>query len=478
MSTESQPKPLHVLEFEAQNTLGLKVIHLKFPKAGVVRFGGENGAGKSSAIGALVRSLSGKDAGTNMLRHGTEEGFVRTVLGDEFPDLICTLTIKKDKSGKEVQTLKVTNRDGAVYSAPQQLIDKLTSKFSFDPFAFIGEKPTERDEIFRKALPLDREKLAELNTKHDEAFEKRKEIKKELTRIVHQNDEIIEYPEAPEEEVSIADLSRQLEEANATNKGINEKTSKLTVTDGVLATRATRQGELDSEVKRLELALTEAKQTAAAYSANTADQTKTRNEYAKTLEGLTLVDTTDLTNQINGAEEINKQVRANKQKAEGRKTFDAKEAERVEQEKIIMACREAIDEMTMAAVNEANLAIPGLRLVPDSFDEFGMIVAKGGLYVGDIPFDQVNTADQLKLSVALAVKENPRLKIFRVKHAEALTPASIEILHGLALDSECLILMETPLSRKDVAGGFRTVEVFMEEGEAVEMPTPENTEVA
>jgi hypothetical protein len=474
MSTESQPKPLHVLHFEAQNVMGVKAINVTFPPSGVFRFGGENGAGKSSAINALFGVFSGKGPEALPIRHGEQEGFAQADLGD----ILCTVKYRYDKKGEVIRELKVTNKDGASYSSPQELLNKLVSKFSFDPFAFIGEKPTEREEIFRKALPLDREKLAELNTKHDEAFDKRKEIKKELTRIVHQNDEIIEYPEAPEEEVSIADLSRQLEEANATNTGINEKNSKLAVTDGVLATRATRQGELDAEVEKLKLSLAEAERSASAYLANTADQTKTRNEYAKTLEGLTLIDTTDLTTQINGAEEINQQVRANKQKAEGRKTFEAKDEERAEQEKIIMACRKEINAMTTAAVNEANLAIPGLRFVGDEKDEDGNVLVKGGLYVDDIPFDQVNTADQLKLSVALAVKENPRLKIFRVKHAEALTPASIEILHGLALDSECLILMETPLSRKDVAGGFRSVEVFMEEGEAVEMPTPENTEVA
>lgn len=464
--TTTQPKPLHVLHFEAQNVLGVKAVRLDLPKAGVFRIGGENGAGKSSLVNSLINVFAGKSTDAMPIRAGQTEGHVKV----ELEDIIVTARWRTSKSGVVVRELTVANKDGARYQRPQDLLDALISRFSFDPFAFTTMKDKEQEEVFLKALPLD---TSSLDADYAEAYAERTDVNRELLRLRAANERMPEYPDAPEEEVSIGDLTKRLQDDNEWNEKVKLDASKLERADDALAARGVRQLELDGDIASAKKALRAAELAATTYQDETREKQATRELFAKQIAGAGLIDSSATEASLNSAEDINRQVRANRDKQTARKEWQSWEDKRVACERKIQ--RAQIDKQTLAsrAIAEANFAIPGLSLKGDhivTLADGTEQQRKGGLYVGDVPFDQVNTAEQLKLSVALAVHENPRLRIYRVKNGEHLTPANVEVLHQLALGAECLILMETPLSREDVAGGFRKVEVFMEDGEAVEIP--------
>ena len=472
----SQPKPeakpLHILHFEAQNVLGVKAVRLDLPKAGVFRIGGENGAGKSSLVNSLINVFAGKSTDAMPIRAGQTEGHAKA----ELEDIIVTARWRTSKSGEVVRELIVANKDGARYQRPQDLLDALISKFSFDPFAFTTMKEKEQEEVFLKVLHLD---TSALEAEYDEAYTQRTDVNRELARLKAANERMPEYPDAPEEEVSVAELTRQLTTANEANATIAAAQGRLDRMDESLASRTLRQADLDKDIERLERELRAAKLASTTYADETLEMKGKRDVFEKEQGPVSRpADTSEIEEKLENAEGINRQVRANREKAEARKEWAKWEARRVELEKRLSTVAESKLAMTSKAIAEANFAVPGLTLksdhvavLPDGTEQ----QRKGGLYVGDVPFGQVNTAEQLKLSVALAVHENPRLRIYRVKNGEHLTPANVEVLHQLALGAECLILMETPLSRDDVASGFRKVEVFMEEGEAVALPTSQNT---
>ena len=471
MSTTADPKPLHVLAFEVNNVMAVKAVRLELPKSGVFRIGGENGAGKSSLINSLIGVFSGKGSEALPIRNGESEGHVTA----ELENLTITARYRTKKDGTIARELTVSNKDGARYQRPQDLLDELISKFAFDPFEFTRLKSAEQDVIFRKALGVD---TADIDADFAKAYAERTDINRELARLKAANERMLEYPDAPDQEVSVVDLTQQLEAANAANREVETAKEKIVSMDEVLTNRASAQSKLDATVARLKEELTVAEKEASEYTAKTEEMRKVRDAKASAADALILVDTSDIVNALSTADAINQQVRANIAKTNARAQWQEWETKRVDCELRIEKALAAKTKLTTAAINSANLAVAGLCLKPDHEVELAdgtMQARPGGLYVGDVPFAQVNTAEQLKLSVALAVHENPRLRIFRVKNGEHLTPTNVQVLHDLAIGAECLILMETPLTREDVASGFRKVEVFMEEGEAVELPSARNT---
>jgi hypothetical protein len=153
------------------------------------------------------------------------------------------------------------------------------------------------------------------------------------------------------------------------------------------------------------------------------------------------------------AEVVNARVRANKSLAVARKEWDEVEARRVALDKAIADADEQKLKVTAAAIAAAKIATPGL-----TFDE-------DGLWIDGIPFGQCNTAEQLKVSVALAVHENPRLRVYRISDGEKLTPRNMAIMRDIAAEADAQIIVEYAVTPEDVASGYREVSFLINEGE-------------
>ncbi|NIV98744.1 hypothetical protein GWN26_06185, partial [Candidatus Saccharibacteria bacterium] len=91
---------------------------------------------------------------------------------------------------------------------------------------------------------------------------------------------------------------------------------------------------------------------------------------------------------------------------------------------------EAIDENKRKAVEEARLPIKGLE-----FDE-------SGVRFNGLPFSQASDAEQLRVSVALGIAANPKLKVLLVRNGSLLDEDNLKMVAAMAEKHGAQIWME------------------------------------
>lgn len=152
----------------AENYMRLQLVELGFVGGELTIISGDNGEGKSSLLGSIFAALGGKDAlPEKPVREGTDKADIVLDLGD----LMVRLRIMPDRS----QTLIVESKDGARYTSPQSILDKMVGSLTFDPLGFAGEEPKKQAEVLRKLVKLDTSKVdADIN----QALETRRHLHK------------------------------------------------------------------------------------------------------------------------------------------------------------------------------------------------------------------------------------------------------------------------------------------------------------
>jgi DNA repair exonuclease SbcCD ATPase subunit len=459
----TQERPVRVHSLRTQNILGIEDVELTFgPDDSLVIVGGDNGAGKTSLIDSLFFAIGGKPDAKRPIRDGAESGDIRLDLGD----LVVTRRFRAKEDGEWATDIKVENGEGARYSSPQKLLDALISKFAFDPFEFTNLKEKDQEELVRTSLGLD---TSEIDAEYKEAFEKRALVHQQLKEIEVKTKDLPWYEDAPEDEVSIADLQEELRLANEHNGRITDakndatafRTQKITAGRDTLGRQEEHVQTIRKQIEELTKQLAEAEKKLASNAATVAEWEKEGAELEKAAAALgDPIDTAAIIAKLQGVQETNEQVRANKQRIQARTEWHAKEDIRVELEKKLEDLRTQKAKLTQTAVSGAKLAVEGLELTDD------------GLFLKGLPFRQCNTAEKLKLSVALAVKQNPRLRIFRIADGEKLTPHNMQALRQIAEDAGAQILVEFACTREDIEKGYRDVSVFIEEGRLAEVKRP------
>lgn len=141
-----------------QNIKGIE--SLAFETGAVTVLKGKNGAGKSSAIDALISAFEGgHDPG--LVRKGAKEGSISLILDD---GVSIKKTIKPERSILEVRTA-----DKGKVSAEATYVKKLTSGLRFNPAAFISLSGKERAAELAKVMPVQFQG-AEVNAAANEAI--------------------------------------------------------------------------------------------------------------------------------------------------------------------------------------------------------------------------------------------------------------------------------------------------------------------
>lgn len=436
--------PLTILTLQVENLLKIQALEIKATPTGLMIIGGDNEAGKTSTIDAIWFALGGKPKDVKVPIHqGAKEGKVTLDLGD----LIVTRRFRFNNKQEVVSDLKVTRPDGASYSSPQEVLDKMVTKIAFDPFKFTELEPKKQIEGFCRALGID---LEELKKREDEAVEERRIVKADLTRILARNQGMPEYLDAPDEPVSAEALSAKLREAGEHNTSLSQKRANIQAATGTLAAMDAKIGETRDEILRLEKLLGE-------YETKREAHRKSIVEAEDSIKGLQPIDTSEIEKEFAEIAETNRKVAANKALREARVEFEAKEEERVALELKVDAVRDERKALVAEALTKANFAVPGIELRED------------GLWLNDLPFNQANTATKLAFSVALAVHENPQLRVFRISDGEKIMPEKMALLEKIAIENDCQIWVENAMTRSDVEGGFRKPTVFIENGQVTEV---------
>lgn len=411
---EQSEKPLHVVELRSENIKRIQAVTVR-PNGNTVIIGGKNGAGKSSLIDSLEYALGGtKTLPADPVRRGARKGRVVLDLGE--------IVVERTFSSKGTQ-LVVKNAAGEPQKSPQTLLDKLCSKVAFDPFAFTRETPAKQDAILRDVMGID---FSELDAKRSKAYEQRRETNREAKRLRAQLDGMSPHNDAPEEEVSVAELSKDLQQVWSKTSENDSQRRELEVAENHLGgLRDDIQGhraniaDLEEQLAQARSELEYAEEVAAKFYVEV-------EELRESIDQLIDPDPEPIRQQIATAEETNRKVRENTERLRLEQDLARLDAQA---EQLTEAIAE-VDAEKAAQLEAAEFPVPGL-----GFDDTGPTL-------NGFPLEQCSQAERLRLSVAIGAALNPRVKVMLVRDGSLLDSDSMRLLAELAEETGSQVWVE------------------------------------
>ncbi len=429
-----------ILRLTAENIKRLTAVEITPDKDGnLIVIGGRNDQGKSSCLDAIYYALGGAPGiPPKVLRKGTKGGFVRIDLGD----IIVTRSFTESGGSN----LTVSNGEGAVFKSPQALLDKLVGKLSFDPLEFSRQSPEEQADTLKRIVGLD---FTKLDQERAGFYTERTAINRTVTQIRAQLSGMEFHQGLPKEEVSIEAIyaeMRKVTEQNRANDAIRAsvqlKQQGVFNAEYKLQQEQMKVDDLAVRVTQLKLELQKAEELLIR-ATNELEVPKEALNAAKLLhetalgevEGLVDATDTELKEQVLKAKEINGKLMSNKAREAAEQAMLAKSKQSDE----LTAKIDKIDEDKKKAVAESKFPVPGL-----SFDE------DGGVTLDGLPFCQASSSQQLRVSVAIGLALNPKLRVLLVRDGSLLDPDSLKLLGQLAKEHDAQVWLERVSDGKEV----------------------------
>jgi hypothetical protein len=399
-----------IIRLSAENIKRLKAVEIT-PDGTVQVITGKNAAGKTSVLDAIWLALGGGAASKETprpIRDGEDHASVTLDLGD----LVVTRTWSKGAT-----TLTVANADGARYGSPQGMLDALVGRLSFDPLAFTRLSPRDQSAALLDLVDLDVD-LDDLARRRQGAYDTRTEVGRDLRALNGQIVGLGPVEEGvPDVEVSAADLAAAFQAGLEANRRAGDARQRLVNARGI--------------VEQLEQDLVNARASAKAVQAEVAALPEP-------------VDIDALDAQIRAADDTNRAVRRNAE----RDVAIARRRELTATHDELTATIEAIDAQKAAALAAATFPVDGLG--------FG----EGGVTFGGVPFTQASSAEQIRVSLAMAMALNPRLRVIRILDGSLLDTESMELIAAAAAEHDFQCWIERVEDDSEAA-------VVIEDGEAL-----------
>jgi DNA repair exonuclease SbcCD ATPase subunit len=419
---------MKILRFEAENIKKLKVVAIK-PDGHIVEITGPNGSGKSSVLDGIYYALAGaKDIPSQPIRRGQLKAHVTLELGE--------MTVTRKFSKDTGTSLVVEAKNGARFGTPQRLLDEMLGTLTFDPLAFSRMEPKKQLDQIRSMVKLELD-IDKLDADNRNDFEKRTELNREIKSLDAQGFGFSFPEDTPDEEIDISKLAGELEDAGKHNAGIELVHREISTIKSAITIRIDNADRHHREAEQLRARAKDLDASAELLlEENRASITK--------LESIVIpkvIDTAEVRELINSAREINSSVAKKKQQA----AIYAQARQK-------RAAAEALTEAMAARLNAKNTAIAAAKMPIE-----GLSFGEGEVVYNGLPFDQASSAEQLRVSVAVAMAANPKLKVLRIQDGSLLDENSMKLLTAMAEESDYQVWIE----RVDTSG---KVGVVMEDG--------------
>lgn len=420
---------MKIIRFEAENIKKLKLVRIT-PEGNVIEITGPNGSGKSSVLDSIFYCLGGaKDIPTTPIRKGALKAHVTLDLEE------MTVTRKFTQGGGG--SLIVEAKDGTRFSSPQKLLDTLLASLTFDPLSFTRMDAKSQLEQLRGMVHLDID-IDQIDRENAADFEKRTEINRRIKSLEPQAAAITFDDDTPDEPVDETSLLSEMETAANHNGAIERAKNKRQALAEAIGALKEHANALREQATQLRIQAEECDASAEEDDGRIAD-------VQVELDAITLpdpVDTAELREMIQGARSINEHVQRKRAKA---KIVAEISSARVDHDKLSRAMDRRL-EQKQEAISNAKMPITGL-----SFGE-GEVLYRG------FPFNQASGAEQLRISTAVAMAANPKLRVLRIQDGSLLDEKSMKLLEDLASANDYQVWIE----RVDSSG---KVGIVMEDGE-------------
>lgn len=382
-----------IISFRAENFKKLSVVEIT-PDGNVITLTGENGAGKSSILDAIQSAVEGgKSVPSEPIRRGEDAGQVTIKFGN------LTIVRRFTPGGT---TLRVTDAEGRQHRTPQAILDEFIGNLAFDPLAFSRLRAAEQWEQLRELVGLD---FKQIDADRTKAYNDRTVINREILRLQTLLKEIPpSVDDAPDVEtpasVVLDDLNRVAQrvklvsERDAASVEINRINSEIQAL-------ATRRSGLESIAAAKEKEI------------NLIDALPTKTE-------------AELKAQLAQIEAVNAAVRAKQNRnamLAATKTEQNKSAE-------LTTRLEGLDLEKKNLIANTRFPLPEL-----SFN--GEVIT-----YRSIPFSQVSDGEKLRVSVAVGMALNPKLRVIFVRDGSLLDKSGLQTIADLARQNDYQVWLE------------------------------------
>lgn len=399
---------MKIIKLTAENIKKLTAVEIT-PDGAMVVISGKNGAGKSSVLDAIYWALAGvKTIDKQPIRDGEEKASIKLDLGE------IVISRKFTAAGT---TLTVTTAEGAKFPSPQKMLDDLIGAIAFDPLKFNEMPAKEQVKLLSE--------LASLDINFDEIEAKNKADYDERTVINRQGSElkarIAGYKESLGEVAPDAvkkDVVALTEKLGEMNRIINERDradNSYTIALNALNDRKTKIEELEKELAR-------ERESAAGYAQDVKEKATER-------DAIILPSSEEreaIKAEIASAESFNENIRKRDMIAEEQARFD----DLKEQANKLTERMETRTANAQKAVAAAQMPVDGLMLTSD------------GVTYNGIPFEQINSAEKLKISTAIAMALNPKLRVIRIERGNDLDEDGLRMLGEIAAENDFQVWVE------------------------------------
>ncbi|MGV2853734.1 AAA family ATPase [Glutamicibacter sp. AGC13] len=384
---------MKVISLTTTNYKRAKHVEIKpDPDGNLVIVAGKNGQGKSSVLDSIAAALGGANSKTTPKPIRDGEDRAEIVLETEE----LTVTRVFTPSGSR---LTLTSKDGAKYPKAQAKLDELVGNLSMDPLAF-----TLLDDKKQLAQLLD---LVDLPFNPDQLEAERKQVFDERTavnrRVKEFESALAQFGELPADlpsaEVSVSGLLSEYHEARNKNE-VLQRSQQFVET-------------LQAEIEQLEEQLAKAKN-------DLSEALATVDPNAKP------IDLTAIQVQIDGAEETNRLVR--KAQERGALSFQHE------------AAKGQANQLTAKLDQIAKTKADGLASA--QFPVEGLGFTEEGVTYQGVPFKQASSAEQIRVSMAMAIALNPKLKVIRIQDGSLLDTDSLALIEETAQEHGYQIWLE------------------------------------
>ena len=424
---------MRIIRFQTANIKRISVAEIDANRY-VNRITGANGSGKTSLLDAIEWALvGGKNIPTQPVRRGSVRGTIKIDMGET--DTEVTLTRQFfEGSAKRAGRLLIEQKPGGDASefqdkrkratTPDEIEDALLKQVSFDPLEFLRMEPKKQYHVLRRiSTPeIDMDALDETIQKN---FDERTVAGRQRDQLEAQRNAIIIPDNLPTEKRDEKAMLAELAQVSIHNSAIDqEQRRRERITDEIRIAL-----EL---VQRLQQQLVAAE---AAYESLKA--------VPDTWEPLAEPkDAGALAEEINEARIINKAIDRGAERAKidtqyatvhaewSRLDAEVKEGERKKKE----------------AIAHAKYPVEGLG--------FGN---QEVMYNG-LPFDQASNGEQIRVSAAIGMTTNSKVRVMRIKDGSLLDEASLGIIADMAHEHDFQVWIE----QCDETGN---IGIYMEEGE-------------
>lgn len=410
-----------ITALEAENVKRIKAVAFAPSPTGLTLVGGNNNQGKTSVLDALAWALGGERFRPTAAQR---DGAVAPA------HLKVTLSngVIVERKGKNA-SLTVTDPTGR--RSGQQLLNAFVEPLALDLPRFMDASDKEKADILLRIIGIG----AELHTRDLEIkglYDKRTFTGQLAAQKKHFAEEMISYPEAPDEPVSASELIRQQQDILARN-GENQRLRAQ------YAELEQQVQQCVDELKRTRERIATLQQLADELDAKHTKLFNQRETARKTVSQLQDESTAALEASIRDVEETNRKVRANleKSRAEDEAAQYASEYDRL---------TESIQQKRadrMALLNGADLPLPGLSV------EDGVLTYNGKRW------RDMSGSDQLRVAAAIVRRLNPDCGFVLLDKLEQMDMTTLQefsawleaeglqaIATRVSTGSECQIIIE------------------------------------